>query len=180
MIFKSLNKTVCYDCMFIKSNMCFVIIAKRKEFKQSCYWNKWNNLQFEKKIKIIIFLLVLYLARFEFINSPHKKISFLTQFSRKMSIFSNEINLKLKSWLQCVSYRCIAFPLDGRLSMKQALMLVLFTWLYALPFSILPFNNTWGRYVAGKSPTSTVPSVQKNGLTSTYIQSKRKYLDSSL
>lgn len=34
--------------------------------------------------------------------------------------------------------------------MKQAWLFVIFTWIYAMPFSILPFNNTWGRYVAGK------------------------------
>ncbi|XP_054288542.1 opsin-3-like [Macrosteles quadrilineatus] len=44
-------------------------------------------------------------------------------------------------------YRTIAFPLDGRLTYKQTLLLVLFAWAYALPFSISPINNYWGKYV---------------------------------
>nr|BAO03865.1 blue opsin [Nephotettix cincticeps] len=44
-------------------------------------------------------------------------------------------------------YRTIAFPLDGRLTYKQTLMLVLFAWAYSLPFSILPMNNVWGKDV---------------------------------
>lgn len=59
-----------------------------------------------------------------------------------------DLILVLKDFWYC--FRCIAFPLDGRLKMKQAWLFVIFTWIYAMPFSILPFNNTWGRYVAGK------------------------------
>ncbi|XP_046659782.1 opsin-3-like [Homalodisca vitripennis] len=44
-------------------------------------------------------------------------------------------------------YRTIAFPLDGRLSFKQVMLLVLFAWGYTLPFSLLPLNQTWGKYV---------------------------------
>nr|BAQ54786.1 opsin, short-wavelength sensitive type [Macromia amphigena] len=43
-------------------------------------------------------------------------------------------------------YRTIAFPLDGRLGMKAALGLVGFTWLWATPFSILPFFEIWSRF----------------------------------
>ncbi|XP_046390612.1 opsin, blue-sensitive-like [Ischnura elegans] len=43
-------------------------------------------------------------------------------------------------------YRTIAFPLDGRLGMKAAIGLVIFTWLWATPFSILPFFEWWSRY----------------------------------
>nr|BAQ54783.1 opsin, short-wavelength sensitive type [Macromia amphigena] len=43
-------------------------------------------------------------------------------------------------------YRTIAKPLDGRLSMKTALGLVVGTWIWATPFSILPFFEIWSRY----------------------------------
>nr|BAQ54826.1 opsin, short-wavelength sensitive type [Tanypteryx pryeri] len=43
-------------------------------------------------------------------------------------------------------YRTIAFPLDGRLGMKAAIGLVVFTWLWATPFSILPFFEIWSRF----------------------------------
>nr|BAQ54845.1 opsin, short-wavelength sensitive type [Asiagomphus melaenops] len=43
-------------------------------------------------------------------------------------------------------YRTIAFPLDGRLGMKAALGLVVGTWLWATPFSILPFFEIWSRF----------------------------------
>lgn len=45
-------------------------------------------------------------------------------------------------------YRTISCPIDGRLSGKQAMVLVLLTWFWALPFSILPMTGLWGRYVA--------------------------------
>ncbi|KAG8224554.1 Short wavelength sensitive B opsin 3 [Ladona fulva] len=43
-------------------------------------------------------------------------------------------------------YRTIAFPLDGRLGMKAALGLVAFTWLWAMPFSLLPFFEIWSKF----------------------------------
>ncbi|XP_071448172.1 opsin, blue-sensitive [Hetaerina americana] len=43
-------------------------------------------------------------------------------------------------------YRTIAFPLDGRLGMKAAIGLVIFTWFWATPFSIMPFFEIWSRY----------------------------------
>nr|BAQ54757.1 opsin, short-wavelength sensitive type [Somatochlora uchidai] len=43
-------------------------------------------------------------------------------------------------------YRTIAKPLDGRLSMKAATYIVAGTWLWATPFSILPFFEIWSRF----------------------------------
>nr|BAQ54878.1 opsin, short-wavelength sensitive type [Anax parthenope] len=43
-------------------------------------------------------------------------------------------------------YRTIAFPLDGRLGMKAAIGLVIGTWLWATPFSLLPFFEIWSRF----------------------------------
>nr|BAQ54806.1 opsin, short-wavelength sensitive type [Anotogaster sieboldii] len=43
-------------------------------------------------------------------------------------------------------YRTIAFPLDGRLGMKAAIGLSVFCWIWATPFSILPFFEIWSRF----------------------------------
>ncbi|XP_011878302.1 PREDICTED: opsin, blue-sensitive [Vollenhovia emeryi] len=45
-------------------------------------------------------------------------------------------------------YRTISCPIDGRLNGKQAMMLALLTWFWALPFAILPMTGLWGRFVA--------------------------------
>nr|BAQ54755.1 opsin, short-wavelength sensitive type [Somatochlora uchidai] len=44
-------------------------------------------------------------------------------------------------------YRTISSPLDGRIGMKQGMLLVAGTWIYASPFSILPLFGVWSRYV---------------------------------
>nr|BAQ54709.1 opsin, short-wavelength sensitive type [Sympetrum frequens] len=43
-------------------------------------------------------------------------------------------------------YRTIAFPLDGRLSMRAAIGIIIFTWLWSTPFSVLPLLEVWSRY----------------------------------
>nr|ADN96746.1 blue-sensitive visual pigment [Eueides vibilia] len=44
-------------------------------------------------------------------------------------------------------YKTISSPLDGRLNRVQASLLILFTWLWALPFTFLPAFRIWGRFV---------------------------------
>nr|QCC70517.1 blue opsin [Matsumurasca onukii] len=67
-------------------------------------------------------------------------------------------------------YRTIAFPLDGRLTMKQALMMIVFAWAYAMPFSILPMNGTWGRYVAeGYLTTCSFDFLTQDESTRTFV-----------
>ncbi|KAK2721307.1 opsin, ultraviolet-sensitive-like [Artemia franciscana] len=44
-------------------------------------------------------------------------------------------------------YRTIARPFDGKLNRTQALGLCVLCWLYATPFSLMPFFNIWGRFV---------------------------------
>ncbi|XP_065334809.1 opsin-3-like [Cloeon dipterum] len=44
-------------------------------------------------------------------------------------------------------YRTIAFPLDGRMSMKSALLFVLFIWIWAMPFNLMPAFEVWNRFV---------------------------------
>lgn len=39
--------------------------------------------------------------------------------------------------------------------------LALFTWFWALPFSILPMTGLWGRYVAGKRIPLVVFIIRK-------------------
>ncbi|XP_017884555.1 opsin, blue-sensitive [Ceratina calcarata] len=43
-------------------------------------------------------------------------------------------------------YRTISCPIDGRLNSKQAVVIILFTWFWVMPFSVLPLVRVWGRY----------------------------------
>ncbi|XP_038216351.1 opsin-3-like [Zerene cesonia] len=44
-------------------------------------------------------------------------------------------------------YKTISSPIDGRINRAQATLLVICTWLYALPFTVFPLTKTWGRFV---------------------------------
>lgn len=44
-------------------------------------------------------------------------------------------------------YRTISNPLDGRLNRVQAGLLIVMTWLWTMPFTLLPVFKIWGRYV---------------------------------
>lgn len=44
-------------------------------------------------------------------------------------------------------YKTISSPLDGRLNRVQASLLILFSWIWALPFTFLPAFKIWGRFV---------------------------------
>lgn len=44
-------------------------------------------------------------------------------------------------------YRTISNPLDGRLNRVQAGLLIVLTWLWTMPFTLLPMFKVWGRYV---------------------------------
>nr|BAP11278.1 B-sensitive opsin [Pachliopta aristolochiae] len=44
-------------------------------------------------------------------------------------------------------YKTISCPLDGRINKVQASLLIVFTWFWSLPFTILPASKTWGRFV---------------------------------
>uniref|UniRef100_A0AAU8BD76 Short wavelength-sensitive opsin n=1 Tax=Conopomorpha sinensis TaxID=940481 RepID=A0AAU8BD76_9NEOP len=44
-------------------------------------------------------------------------------------------------------YKTISCPLDGRINRVQAWLLILFTWCWATPFTVLPMFRIWGRYV---------------------------------
>lgn len=46
-------------------------------------------------------------------------------------------------------YKTISDPLDGRLSKPQAGILIAITWLWTLPFTLLPILKVWGRYIPG-------------------------------
>ncbi|KAL6421784.1 hypothetical protein ACFW04_010960 [Cataglyphis niger] len=47
------------------------------------------------------------------------------------------------------SGRTISCPIDGRLNRKQDMMIVLFTWFWALLFSIMPMTQLWDQYAEG-------------------------------
>nr|QPZ55120.1 BRh2 [Eumaeus atala] len=44
-------------------------------------------------------------------------------------------------------YKTISCPLDGRVTKTQALLLILFTWAWALPFTVLPAFQLWSKFV---------------------------------
>ncbi|CAH2039860.1 unnamed protein product, partial [Iphiclides podalirius] len=44
-------------------------------------------------------------------------------------------------------YKTISCPLDGRINKVQASILILFTWLWSMPFTIMPALQIWGRFV---------------------------------
>jgi r-opsin len=44
-------------------------------------------------------------------------------------------------------YKTISSPLDGKLNKGQAFFFILLTWLWAMPFTILPALKIWGRYI---------------------------------
>lgn len=44
-------------------------------------------------------------------------------------------------------FKTIASPLDGKLNKGQAIVFVLITWAWTLPFTILPALKIWGRYI---------------------------------
>jgi len=56
-------------------------------------------------------------------------------------------------------YKTISNPIDGRLSYGQIIMCIIFTWLWATPFSVLPLFEIWGRYQPGKSMEHYFPST---------------------
>lgn len=44
-------------------------------------------------------------------------------------------------------YRAISQPLGARLSRPQAMLMVMFTWFWAMPFTVMPWLRIWGRYI---------------------------------
>lgn len=45
-------------------------------------------------------------------------------------------------------YRAISRPLKSRLSKPQALVFIVFTWFWSMPFTLMPWLGIWGRYIA--------------------------------
>jgi len=43
--------------------------------------------------------------------------------------------------------RSIGFPLDGRMNIKTAAMFVLFVWLWATPFTLMPTFEIWNKFI---------------------------------
>jgi r-opsin len=44
-------------------------------------------------------------------------------------------------------YKTISSPLDGKLNKSQAILFIILTWLWSMPFTILPTLKIWGRYI---------------------------------
>lgn len=69
-------------------------------------------------------------------------------------------------------YRTISCPIDGRLTGMQAGLIIAFTWFWTMPFSILPLNGTWGKYVAeGYLTTCSFDFLSDNSDTRVFVAS---------
>ncbi|XP_073821216.1 opsin Rh5-like [Musca autumnalis] len=44
-------------------------------------------------------------------------------------------------------YRTISNPIDGRLNFPQIIIIIIMTWLWTTPFSVLPLFHIWGHYI---------------------------------
>jgi r-opsin len=44
-------------------------------------------------------------------------------------------------------YKTISSPLDGKLNKGQVIFFCILTWLWAMPFTILPWMKIWGRFI---------------------------------
>lgn len=44
-------------------------------------------------------------------------------------------------------YKTISSPLDGRIKTGKAVLLILITWFWAFPYTMLPALDIWGRFV---------------------------------
>lgn len=47
-------------------------------------------------------------------------------------------------------YTTITNPLDGKVTRTKALFMIIFIWIYTIPWAVLPLLEIWGRFVPGK------------------------------
>lgn len=67
-------------------------------------------------------------------------------------------------------HRTISRPLDGKLTKKQVTFLILGIWLWATPFSLLPFFEIWGRFVPeGFLTTCTFDYMTEDSATRFFV-----------
>ncbi|XP_038216352.1 opsin-3-like [Zerene cesonia] len=67
-------------------------------------------------------------------------------------------------------YKTISCPIDGRINRVQACILITITWLYALPFTIVPMTGAWGRYVPeGFLTTCSFDFLSEDPDTKTFV-----------
>lgn len=44
-------------------------------------------------------------------------------------------------------FKTISSPLDGKLNRGQSIVFIILTWIWTLPFTVLPALKIWGRYI---------------------------------
>lgn len=44
-------------------------------------------------------------------------------------------------------FKTISSPLDGKLNKGQAIAIIILTWAWSMPFTILPALKIWGRFI---------------------------------
>lgn len=51
-------------------------------------------------------------------------------------------------------YNVITRPMEGKMTMGKGLMMALFVWIYATPWSLAPAFEFWGKFVPGEFKNS--------------------------
>lgn len=52
----------------------------------------------------------------------------------------------------CIAYdrfTTITRPFDGKITRTKAIIMIMFVWIYALPWTFMPMFEVWGRFVPG-------------------------------
>lgn len=53
-------------------------------------------------------------------------------------------------------YTTITRPFDGKITRTKALIMILFVWIYTLPWTFMPMFEVWGRFVPGNKAISYI------------------------
>lgn len=53
----------------------------------------------------------------------------------------------------CIAYdrfTTITRPFDGKITRTKAFIMIMFVWIYTLPWTFMPMLEVWGRFIPGK------------------------------
>lgn len=62
----------------------------------------------------------------------------------------------------CIAYdrfTTITRPFDGKITRTKAALMIVFVWLYTLPWALLPMFEIWGRYMPGKTTHNNASNI---------------------
>lgn len=118
-----------------------------------------------KSLRTASNMFVVNLAFFDFIMML--KAPFFIYNSFKQGFASGMLGCKLFAMMGSISgigagmtNACIAYdryttitrPFDGKVTRTKALIMILFVWIYTLPWTFMPMFEVWGRFVPGIIP----------------------------